>query len=87
MVAHRKRYFENSAASIEAKMAYMAIAVSYHLGNRPSEGSSNGPLQTNENGGVDEDHMYTTEDSSTRQPTIPASSVLTSTNLNKDEIQ
>ena len=38
MVAHRKRYFENSAASIEEKMAYMATAVSYHQGIRPSEG-------------------------------------------------
>ena len=44
MVAHRTDYFENTNATIEDKMAYMATALGYHIGNRPSEGSSNGPL-------------------------------------------
>ena len=85
MVAHRKRYFENSAASIEEKMAYMATAVSYHLGNRPSESSSNGPLQTNENGDVDEDHIYTTEDIQYQTADCIIGSDINE--LNKDEIQ
>lgn len=62
MEAHRRDYFENPAASIEDQMAYMATALAYHVGNRPSENSSNGRLQTNESGKADEDHRYITED-------------------------
>lgn len=62
MRAHRTEYLVNRMASIEDKMAYMATALGYHIGNRPSEGSSNGPLAMNSNGQIDEDHRFMVED-------------------------
>ena len=43
-------------------MAYMATALGYHVGNRPSEESSNGPMAKDSKGKSDEDHRYTVED-------------------------
>ena len=62
MIAHRIDYFESTSASIEDKMAYMATALGYHIGNRPSESSSNGPLTKDDKGKCDEDHNYIVED-------------------------
>ena len=58
MIAHRVDYFENTMATIEDKMAYVATALGYHIGNRPLEESSNGPRATNAKGDSDEDHRY-----------------------------
>ena len=62
MTAHRVTFFSNPDASIEEKMAYMATAVGYHFGNRPSEECSSGPLPMNSKGEKDEDHRYIVED-------------------------
>ena len=62
MRAHRTDYFESRGAIIEDKMAYIATALGYHIGNRPSEGSSNGPLAKDSKGKTDEDHRYMVED-------------------------
>lgn len=62
MIAHRRDYFASRTATIEDKMAYVATALGYHLGNRPSEESSNGPLATDAKGKKDEDHRYMNED-------------------------
>jgi hypothetical protein len=59
MRSHREDYFANPRATIEDKMAYMATALGYHAGNRPSEGSSNGPLAKDSKGKSDGDHRYT----------------------------
>ena len=58
----REEFFSKASASVEEKMAYLAIALGYHLGNRPSETSSNGPLANDNDGNADEDHGYTVED-------------------------
>ena len=62
MLAHREDYFGNEGASVEDNMAYVATALMYHVGNRPSEGSSNGPRAKDSKGKSDEDHRYTVED-------------------------
>jgi len=62
MAAHRIKYFTNENASVEDKMAYVATALGYHIGNRPSEASSSGPLETNKHGETDADHRYMVED-------------------------
>jgi len=62
MAAHRIKYFTSENASVEDKMAYVATALGYHIGNRPSEASSSGPLETNKHGETDADHRYMVED-------------------------
>ena len=62
MIFHREKYFTGPEATIEDKMAYVATALGYHAGNRPSEESSNGPLAKDSKGKSDEDHRYLVED-------------------------
>lgn len=62
MRSHREDYFASTRATREDKMAYVATALGYHAGNRPSEGSSNGPLAKDSKGKSDGDHRYTVED-------------------------
>ena len=59
---HRDTYWSADGATVEEKMAYIATALSYHLGNRPSESSSNGPLAKDKEGKEDEDHRYVVDD-------------------------
>ena len=62
LLRHREIYYESRTATIENKMAYVATALGYHLGNRPSECSSKGPLAKDNKGKSDEDHRYVVED-------------------------
>lgn len=59
---HRETYWKNESSTIEDKRAYLATTVGYHLGNRPSEQTSNGPRPMDKNGNEDADHRYIVED-------------------------
>ena len=58
----RNANFVNLSATTLDKMAYVAIALALHIGNRPGEVSSNGPLEVDEDGISDRDHRFTTKD-------------------------
>ena len=59
---HRETHWVPENATVEMKMAYIATALGYHLGNRPSEETSNGPRPKGKDGKEDADHRYTAED-------------------------
>lgn len=61
--ADREKNFSDPSATIMDKMAYVATALALHIGNRPGEFSSNGPLTVDEENEVkDRDHRFTTKD-------------------------
>ena len=63
MIRHqRDTHWVADSATVEKKMAYIATALGYHLGNRPSEETSNGPRPKGKDGKEDADHRYTVED-------------------------
>lgn len=63
MIKHqRETHWVAESTTVEKKMAYIATALGYHLGNRPSEETSNGPKPKDKDGKEDTDHRYTVED-------------------------
>lgn len=59
---HRDTHWVAESTTVEKKMAYIATALGYHLGNRPSEETSNGRRSKDKDGNEDADHRYTVED-------------------------
>jgi len=62
IMKHRDTFWVAENATVEDKMAYIATALGYHLGNRPSEETSNGPRSKDKSGNEDADHRYIVED-------------------------
>lgn len=58
----RIQFWDNKHASIIDNMAYVAIAVGIHIGNRPGELSSTGGLMRDEKGKRMGDHRFKVED-------------------------
>ena len=57
----REKNWASATATILDKMSYVAIALGLHIGNRPGESSSNGPLAIDDDGATDIDHRFTTD--------------------------